>query len=51
MGPLGAVTRMVGGLFGSTLSFAVGQGSSAPGQPPIADLRAAFELLERSRAK
>jgi 3-dehydroquinate dehydratase-1 len=51
MGPLGAVTRMVGGLFGSTLSFAVGKGSSAPGQLPIADLRTAFELLERSRGR
>jgi 3-dehydroquinate dehydratase-1 len=51
MGPLGAVTRMVGGVFGSTLSFAVGHGSSAPGQPPIADLEAVFDVLERSRGK
>jgi 3-dehydroquinate dehydratase-1 len=48
MGPLGAVTRMVGGAFGSTLAFAVGRGSSAPGQPPIADLKAAFAILERA---
>ena len=48
MGPLGAVTRLVGGRFGSALGFAMGAGSSAPGQPPIADLRAAFELLERT---
>ena len=39
MGPLGAVTRMIGGVFGSALSFAVGAGSSAPGQMPIDDLR------------
>ncbi len=51
MGPLGAVTRMVGGVFGSTLSFAVGMGSSAPGQPPISDLKAVFEALERSRGR
>jgi 3-dehydroquinate dehydratase-1 len=49
MGPLGAVTRMIGGIFGSSLSFAVGQGSSAPGQMPIADLRAVFEVLARAR--
>ncbi len=38
MGPFGSVTRMIGGEFGSSLSFAVGEGSSAPGQIPIADL-------------
>ena len=49
MGPLGAVTRMVGGLFGSSLSFAVGAGSSAPGQIPIADLRAVYDVIGRAR--
>ena len=49
MGPLGAVTRMVGGVFGSALSFAVGKGSSAPGQLPIADLRSVYEIIERTR--
>lgn len=49
MGPLGAVTRMVGGLFGSSLSFAVGEGSSAPGQMPIADLRTVYEVIGRAR--
>jgi len=49
MGPLGAVTRMIGGVFGSSLSFAVGAGSSAPGQPPIADLAAVYEILARTR--
>jgi len=48
MGPLGAVTRMIGGVFGSALSFAVGEGSSAPGQMPIADLRAVHEILRRA---
>jgi len=48
MGPLGAVTRMVGGVFGSALSFAVGKGSSAPGQLPIADLRSVYEIIERT---
>lgn len=32
MGPLGSITRMVGGVFGSSLSFAVGDTASAPGQ-------------------
>jgi 3-dehydroquinate dehydratase-1 len=48
MGPLGAVTRVVGGLFGSSLSFAIGEGSSAPGQMPIADLKDAFAILGRA---
>lgn len=49
MGPLGAVTRMIGGVFGSSLSFAVGEGRSAPGQIPIADLRAVFDVIGRAR--
>lgn len=49
MGPLGAVTRMIGGAFGSTLSFAIGEGSSAPGQMPIADLKAVYEIIARAR--
>lgn len=49
MGPLGAVTRMVGGLFGSSLSFAVGDAASAPGQMPIADLAAVFEVIARAK--
>ncbi len=32
MGPLGSFTRLAGPFFGSTLSFAVGENSSAPGQ-------------------
>ncbi len=49
MGPLGAVTRMIGGAFGSAMSFAVGESSSAPGQMPIADLKAVYEIIRRSR--
>lgn len=49
MGPLGAVTRMVGGVFGSSLSFAVGDAASAPGQIPIADLVAVFGVIARAR--
>ena len=51
MGPLGSVTRMIGGEFGSSLSFAVGEGSSAPGQIPIADLAAVFAVLRRAHGK
>ena len=49
MGPLGSVTRMIGGVFGSSLSFAVGEGSSAPGQIPIADLDAVYDVIRRAR--
>jgi 3-dehydroquinate dehydratase I len=48
MGPLGAVTRMIGGVFGSSLSFAVGAASSAPGQIPIADLVVVYDVIRRS---
>jgi len=51
MGPLGSVTRMIGGEFGSSLSFAVGEGSSAPGQIPIADLNAVFAVLRRAHGQ
>ncbi|MDH5285929.1 MAG: type I 3-dehydroquinate dehydratase [Betaproteobacteria bacterium] len=49
MGPLGVATRMVGGVFGSSLSFAIGEGASAPGQMPIADLAAVFAALARAQ--
>jgi 3-dehydroquinate dehydratase-1 len=49
VGPLGSVTRMVGGLFGSCLSYAVGEAASAPGQIPIGDLVAVLDILRRSR--
>ena len=34
MGPLGAATRMVGGVFGSSLSFAIGEGARRRGRCP-----------------
>jgi 3-dehydroquinate dehydratase-1 len=49
MGPLGSVTRMMGGVFGSWLSFAVGEASSAPGQIPIADLAVVYDVIRRAR--
>lgn len=48
MGGAGAVTRLAGGLFGSALSFAVGQQSSAPGQWPIGELETALALLRKA---
>ena len=45
MGELGAITRLVGGVFGSAVSFAVGQSSSAPGQVPIEDLKTVFSII------
>jgi 3-dehydroquinate dehydratase-1 len=49
MGALGAISRMVGGAFGSSLSFAVGQSASAPGQVPIEELRTVLGIVERAR--
>lgn len=48
MGGYGAISRMVGGVFGSSLSFAVGAKSSAPGQVPIDDLRTVLSIVEQS---
>jgi 3-dehydroquinate dehydratase-1 len=50
LGPLGSVTRMVGGLFGSWLSFAVGESASAPGQIPIGDRDGVTSPQGRRRA-
>jgi 3-dehydroquinate dehydratase-1 len=45
MGGFGSVSRLVGGVFGSALTFAVGKSSSAPGQIAIEDLRAALTTM------
>lgn len=49
MGGLGALSRIVGWLYGSAATFAVGQGHSAPGQIAIEDLRAALTALSAVR--
>jgi 3-dehydroquinate dehydratase-1 len=49
MGPLGAVSRMMGGLFGSGLMYAVGESASAPGQIPLGDLKTVFDIIRRAR--
>jgi 3-dehydroquinate dehydratase-1 len=48
MGGLGAVSRIVGGVFGSALTFAVGKSASAPGQIAIEDLRVALNTVGKS---
>ena len=48
MGGFGSVSRIVGGVFGSALTFAVGKSSSAPGQIAIEDLRVALKTVGRS---
>jgi 3-dehydroquinate dehydratase-1 len=48
MGGFGALSRIVGGVFGSALTFAVGKSSSAPGQIAIEDLRIALATVGRA---
>ncbi|HEV2686054.1 MAG TPA: type I 3-dehydroquinate dehydratase, partial [Actinomycetota bacterium] len=48
MGGYGSVSRMIGGVFGSALTFAVGKSSSAPGQIPIEELRTVLATVRRS---
>lgn len=51
MGPLGAISRIVGGEFGSALTFGVGASSSAPGQVPIEDLNTVLAILQKSSSQ
>lgn len=48
MGKYGTITRMMGGVFGSAVTFAVGESSSAPGQMPIEDLRSVLDIIQKS---
>ena len=48
MGPYGSLSRMVGFVYGSALTWAVGKSSSAPGQVPIEDLRAVVATVRRT---
>ena len=48
MGPLGAVSRLSGQVFGSCATFAtLGDAGSAPGQMPLDDVLAALDLIGR----
>ncbi len=46
MGELGKITRIIGGSFGSDLTFAAGSNASAPGQVPAQTLARLWELLQ-----
>lgn len=46
MGDLGKISRVIGWVYGSVLTFGVGVASSAPGQVPIAELRAAIQSVQ-----
>lgn len=48
MGPLGAISRLAGWLFGSDLIFAAAGRSSAPGQLPLDLVRQAVNLLREA---
>lgn len=45
MGPLGAVTRISGEIFGSAATFAAQQSASAPGQLPLEEMPALLRAL------
>lgn len=45
MGNLGVISRIAGGVFGSDLTFGAGEKTSAPGQIPIAELRATMKTI------
>lgn len=48
MGELGVVSRIVGGLYGSDLTFATGGIASCPGQIPVSAMRESLTLLYSS---
>ncbi|TWI54085.1 type I 3-dehydroquinate dehydratase [Halalkalibacter nanhaiisediminis] len=48
MGNYGSLTRMFGFVFGSAITFGIGEKSSAPGQIPIEDLRSVIEIIKKS---
>jgi 3-dehydroquinate dehydratase-1 len=48
MGGYGSLSRMIGWVYGSTVTFAVGKSSSAPGQVPIDELRAVLAASRRA---
>jgi 3-dehydroquinate dehydratase I len=48
MGGYGSLSRMFGSVFGSSLTFAVGQNASAPGQIAIEELRTVLATVRRA---
>ncbi len=45
MGKMGIISRIAGGFYGSDITFAVGQKSSAPGQIPVNELRRCWQSM------
>jgi 3-dehydroquinate dehydratase-1 len=48
MGGIGSISRVMGWLYGSAATFAVGKSSSAPGQIAVEDLRATLAAVRRA---
>ncbi|GHU32572.1 3-dehydroquinate dehydratase [Betaproteobacteria bacterium] len=48
MGGVGSLSRIMGWVYGSAATFAVGKSSSAPGQVAIEDLRTALAIVRRA---
>lgn len=48
MGAYGSLSRMMGWVYGSTVTFAVGKSSSAPGQVPIEELRGVLATVRKA---
>ena len=48
MAGAGAITRLCGWAFGSALTFAIGERSSAPGQIPIEEMEQALAVLRKA---
>jgi 3-dehydroquinate dehydratase-1 len=48
MGGIGSISRVMGWMYGSAATFAVGQGSSAPGQIAVEELRTMLATVRRA---
>ena len=48
MGGYGSLSRLFGWVFGSSVSFAVGEKASAPGQVPIEQLNTVVDIVHRA---
>lgn len=51
MGELGAISRLLGWMFGSQVTFAIGEHVSAPGQLPISDVQTVIDIVRKSQRK
>ena len=50
MGPLGVISRVSGGFFGSAATFGAAERASAPGQMDVCALDAVLRRLEEASA-